>query len=229
MRLQHQAFVALAWTGPIYEALVAAAAGAVWVAVLLFRPKTPVHGLFLFLGLAGTGIAAVRGQVLLGLAGCTLCLFAWDAVTVQHLFSILPPRGRRKVASRYAAQALLTAAVALAAPAIGVLVHPAIGFPVALGLCLAALSLLGVALWQGARVGRRASDETAEPDAAEEGIEGAGKEEAGKPLRARPHTSTRWAGRLVYGIASSPHTGAANRTPPTYPLISPDSVLICDP
>ncbi len=172
----------LAWSGPIVEALIAAAAGAVWVAVLLFRPKTPVHGLFLFLGLAGAAIAAARGQVLLALAGCTLCLFAWDAVTVQRLFSALPPHGRRKVASRYTAQALLTAAVALAAPAVGVLARPAIGFPAALGLSLAVLALLGIALWQAGRAARHSSGETQEPAATEEtDVEDVEEEHAGEP------------------------------------------------
>ncbi len=83
--------LAFAASGPFYEPLAAALAGALWVVVLIARPKTPVHGLFLFLALAGAAIVAVRGDILLALAASTSALFAWDAVTMQRLFSTLPP------------------------------------------------------------------------------------------------------------------------------------------
>ncbi len=169
--------LAFAASGPFYEPLAAALAGALWVAVLAVRPKTPVHGFFLFLALAGAAIVAVRGDVLLALAGSTSALFAWDAVTMQRLFSSLPPGGRRRIAARYALQALGTAAVALGAPAVGLLVRPVLGFPAALGLALAMLALLGVALWQSGRVGRTAEEARERAEAEDEEA----KEKAGDP------------------------------------------------
>lgn len=169
--------LAFAASGPFYEPLAAALAGALWVVVLIARPKTPVHGLFLFLALAGAAIVAVRGDILLALAASTSALFAWDAVTMQRLFSTLPPGGRRRITTRYALQALGTATVALGAPAVGILVRPVLGFPAALGLALAMLALLGVALWQSGRVGRTAEEAQERAEAEAEGA----KEKADSP------------------------------------------------
>jgi hypothetical protein len=164
--------LAFSLRGPWYEPFVAALLGAVWVAVLFLRPRTPVHGLFLFLALAAAGIAAARGDALLALAACTGALFAWDAATMHRLFSTLPAQGRRRITARYAAQSLGTAAVALSLALLGLVARPAIGFPAALGVSLAVLALLAVALWQSGRIADAAS--TA-PAAAEPGE---GKEDA---------------------------------------------------
>lgn len=169
--------LALAARGPFYEPLAVALAGALWVAILIARPKTPVHGLFLFLSLAGAAIVGVRGDVLLAIVALTSALFAWDAVTMQRLLSPLPRDGRRRITARYALQALGTAAVALGAPAVGILVRPVLGFPAALGLALAMLALLGVALWQSGRVGRTAEEGEERTEAEDEGA----KEKAGGP------------------------------------------------
>lgn len=152
-----------------YVSGMAALLGAAWVAVLVFRPKTPVHGLFLFLGLAGAGAAAVRGQIPLGLLACTAALFAWDSTAMQRFFSELPPRGRRAAEARYAIHAAATAIVALAIPGLALVVRPRLGFPAALGLAMAATLALAVALWQVGRVlrVRSAGDER---DAAEDGV-----------------------------------------------------------
>ncbi len=162
-----------------YVSAIAAVAGAAWVAVLVLRPKAPVHGLFLFIALAAAGAAAMRGQLLLGLVACTTGLFAWDAATMQRLFRQLPPHGRRSAASRYAVHSLATAAVALGIPSIALVIRPQLGFPAALGLSLAAIATLGVALWQTGRVFGASNgprDGSATEDAAELGSkeEGAG-------------------------------------------------------
>jgi hypothetical protein len=172
--------LALATTGPFYEPLTAAVLGASWVAVLVARPKTPVHGLLLFSALVGSGIVAVRGSVLLALAASTAALFAWDAVTMQRLFSTLPAAGRRRITRRYGLQALGTAAVALAAAAIGLLLRPKVGFPAALGLSLAVLALLGIALWQSGHVDRTAAEQPRE-SAVEQHEDDETQEEAGDP------------------------------------------------
>ena len=119
----------------------------------------------------------MRGDVFLALVASTSALFAWDAVTMQRLLSALPRGGRRRITARYALQALGTAAVALGAPAVGILVRPVLGFPAALGLALAMLALLGVALWQSGRVGRTAEEAEERAEAEDEGA----KEKAGGP------------------------------------------------
>lgn len=159
---------------PPYVSAFAAVAGAAWIAVLAFRPKAPIHGLFLFLTLAAAGAAAVQGRLLLGLVACTTGLFAWDAATMQRFFSQLPPRGRRSAASRYAAHALATAAVALGVPSIALVIRPRLGFPVALGLSLGAIAALGVALWL---IGRVFSASDGAQDDEEEAARCEGKEE----------------------------------------------------
>jgi len=145
------AFEALAFalTGAApYVPALAALAGVVWALVLVLRPRTPVHGLFLFLALSGAGASAVRGQTLLGLVACTTSLFAWDLATMHRLFVQLPPRSRRGAVSRYIVHALATAAVALGIPAAAFIARPRLGFPAVLGLALAAIVSLAVALWQ---------------------------------------------------------------------------------
>jgi hypothetical protein len=148
--------LAFARTGPFYEPMLAALLGAIWVLILAVRPRMPAHGLFLFLGLAAAGITAARGSTLLGLAAATATLFAWDAITMHRLILDLPPHGRHRIARRYALQALSTAAAAFALAAGGLVIHPTLGFPAALGTALGVLVLLAIAMWQSARMANSA-------------------------------------------------------------------------
>jgi hypothetical protein len=132
--------------------LVPALLGAMWVAVLLWRPRTPVHGLFLFMALGAAGLAAAQGHTILSLAATTASLFAWDAASVRRILSVLPSLAYRRIAPHYVAHAAATAGVAFAVPLLAIAVRPTLGFPAALGLSLGILALLGLALWQSGRV-----------------------------------------------------------------------------
>jgi hypothetical protein len=147
--------------------------GAVWVAVLLWRPRTPVHGLFLFMALGAAGLAAAQGHGLLALATTTASLFAWDAASVRRILAVLPPPAYRRIAPHYVAHAVTTAGVAFAVPLLAIAVRPALGFPAALGLSLGILALLGLALWQSARVASLSHPRDAQAD------ESVAKEDAG--------------------------------------------------
>jgi hypothetical protein len=126
--------------------------GAMWVAILLWRPRTPVHGLFLFMALGAAGLAAAQGHTILSLAATTASLFAWDAASVRRILAALPPLAYRRIAPHYVAHAAATAGVAFAVPLLAIAVRPTLGFPAALGLSLGILALLGLALWQSGRV-----------------------------------------------------------------------------
>jgi hypothetical protein len=143
---------ALAVDGAGIAALAPALLGAVWVAVLLWRPATPVHGLFLFVALGAAGLAATQGHSILALAATTASLFAWDAASVRRILGVLPPPAYRRIAPLYLVQAAATAGAAFTVPLVAIAVRPALGFPAALGLSLSILALLGLALWQSARV-----------------------------------------------------------------------------
>lgn len=138
--------------------------GAVWVATLLWRPRTPVHGLFLFMALGAAGLAAARGHTILALAATTASLFAWDAASVRRILSVLPPVAYRQIAPRYIAQAAATAGVAFAVPLLAFAIRPTLGFPAAFGLSLGLLAVLGVALWQSARVAAFSRPQDADAD-----------------------------------------------------------------
>ncbi|MEI6171009.1 MAG: hypothetical protein WCQ45_00820 [bacterium] len=137
--------------------------GAVWVAVLLWRPWTPVHGLFLFMALGAAGLAAAQGHGSLALAATTASLFAWDAASVRRILAVLPPPAYRRIAPHYVAHAVTTAGVAFAVPLLAIAVRPALGFPTALGLSLGILALLGLALWQSGRVASFSHPQDADP------------------------------------------------------------------
>jgi hypothetical protein len=164
---------AFALGGAGIAALAPALLGAMWVAILLWRPKTPVHGLFLFMALGAAGLTAVQGHGTLALAATTASLFAWDAASVRRILAVLPPLAYRRIAPHYVAHAVTTAGVAFAVPLLAIAVRPALGFPAALGLSLGILALLGVALWQSARVAALSHPQDAQADTS------AAKEDAG--------------------------------------------------
>jgi hypothetical protein len=126
--------------------------GAMWVAILLWRPRAPVHGLFLFMALGAAGLEAAQGHTILSLAATTASLFAWDAASVRRILAALPPLAYRRIVPHYVAHAAATAGVAFAVPLLAIAVRPTLGFPAALGLSLGILALLGLALWQSGRL-----------------------------------------------------------------------------
>jgi hypothetical protein len=142
-------------------AFLAGAAGAAWVAILAWRPRTPTHGLFLCAALGAAGLVAARGHSALALAGTTAALFAWDAVSVGRLLAALPATARRKMTPHYLAQAALTAGAVFGVPLLALAVRPSLSFPGAFGLLLGTLFLMGLALWQSGRLGRGSLDEEA--------------------------------------------------------------------
>ena len=155
---------ALAADGARAATLAPALLGAMWVAILLWRPKTPVHGLFLFTALGAAGLAATQGHTILSLAATTASLFAWDAASVRRILAVLPPLAYRRIAPHYVAHAAATAAVAFAVPLLAIAVRPTLGFPAAFGLSLGILALLGLALWQSARVAAFSHPQDADAD-----------------------------------------------------------------
>ncbi len=169
---------ALAGTCPFYAPLSASLLGALWATLLATRPQHAPSGLFLVLTLGGCGLAAVRGAEALSLLAATGALFAWDAATMRRVLVSLPPSPRRRAAARYATQSLATASAALAIPLLGSLLRPALGFPVALGLSLALLTLLALALWQSRRASEAPEQPATTADADEGGEERAEKESA---------------------------------------------------
>ncbi len=128
--------------------------GALWAAVLTWCPGMPVHGLFLCVTLGAAGLLAVQGHPILALGAGTAALFAWDVASVRRMLVVLPPATKRRIAPYYLTQAAITAAAAVAVPLLAVAVRPALSFPVAFGLLLGILALLGLSMWQSARVAR---------------------------------------------------------------------------
>jgi hypothetical protein len=155
---------AFAVGGAGVAALAPALLGAVWVAILLWRPRTPVHGLFLFMALGAAGLAAARGHTILALAATTASLFAWDAASVRRILAVLPPLAYRRITPHYVVHAVTTAGVAFAVPLLAIAGRPALGFPAALGLSLGILALLGLTLWQSARVASLSHSQDAPAD-----------------------------------------------------------------